>query len=79
VRATVRNGVARVLVPTPLDGTVRLRLRGASRGAYVRVPENDDPAVAGAAVVDATVCGERTLEVEVAGARAGNVKLDVFA
>lgn len=78
VRAMVRHGVARVTVPTPLDGTVRLRLRGASRGAYVRVPEAD-PSVAVSPVVDATVCGERTLEVEVAGARDGRVKLEVLA
>jgi hypothetical protein len=71
------SGRARVRVTALLDGTVRLRLRGAPRGALLRTSRAIDPAAPGGAAVDATVCGDRTIDVDVVAPQGSRFVLEV--
>lgn len=70
----------RVHVSTPVDGTLRLQLRGAPRGTRLRLPRVADPAAPGfGSYAETIVCGERTAEVEVIAPRGGRFVLDAIS
>jgi len=75
----VARATKRLRVGTLLDGTVRLRLRTAPRGTLLRASKVVDPAAPGGTQVDATVCGDRTIDVEVFAPRGGRFVLEVVS
>lgn len=74
----VAGAAKRLRVRAVLDGTVRLRLREAPRGTLLRSTKVLDPAAPGGLEVDATVCGDRTIDVNVVAPRSGRFVLEVM-